>query len=58
MHNVALVHILDSRQTLAEKLERLCLAESGMFILIVEQSAIFCQLHHHVNHLLFDKRIP
>jgi len=58
MHPVELVHIFYSWKTLTKKLEGFGLAQSLLFVLIVEKSSILSQLQNHINHIILNKSVP
>lgn len=58
MHHILRVHVLDSRESLTEKLESFCLAYRMMLVLISKKSAILCELHDHVNFTFLNESIP
>ena len=58
MHPVVLVHVFYSWKTLTEKLEGLSLAQSLLFVLIVEKGSILSQLQNHINHVILNKSVP
>jgi hypothetical protein len=58
MHDVFRVHVFDCRQGLTEEFVCLSLANSLMFVLVGEESAIFGQLHDHVDFAFLNESVP
>jgi len=58
VHHVVLMHVPDGGQTLAEEFEGLGLAQLGLLVLVAEQGAVLCQLHHHVDYVVLDESVP
>lgn len=58
MHHVMRVEIVDCRQCLAEELESLSLADVLVLVLVGKERTVFCQLHDHVDYVIFDESVP
>jgi len=51
--DVILVHVADSLEGLAEKPEGFGFCEGGFGVLVVEKIPIFCEVHNHINAIIF-----
>ena len=55
---IIFMHIHNSLQCLTEKSEGLRLSEDGFCVLVVEEVAILCVVHDHVDAVIFQECVP
>ena len=58
MHDVILMYVANSLDSLYKKFEWLQLAESGSMVLMVKQVSLFCIFHNHIDGLIFNESVP
>lgn len=58
MDDIVVVKVADSLQSLTEESKRFWLSEDCFGVLVIEQVTSLCVLHHHVDFVIFEQRIP